>query len=265
MIIIVILSAVSIFGYATFILHPQLLSYFSWAPSVFAMSFSFFSQALIILGFLVLAYECQKSLGLRWLRYFTAAYLISITMELASTTYGIPFGKYAYTTLLGSKILDHVPYLIPLSWFFMAVPSFCLAELILGSFKNRWLKVTLASLLLVTWDFTLDPVMSKLTPFWVWEEPGPTVLDVPIKNLAGWFLTGILICSAFELLKFKTPKKWIENSFPLKFYAANLLLPVGLAIAGQIWLALAATILVFLFCGCLAIGTGGVKNFRAQK
>ncbi len=265
MILIVVLSAVSIFGYATFILHPQLLSYFSWAPTVFAMSFSFFSQALIILGFLVLAYECQKSLGFRWLRYFAAAYLISITMELASTTYGIPFGKYAYTPLLGLKILDHVPFLIPLSWFFMAVPSFSLAELILGSNKNRWLKVTLASLLLVTWDFTLDPAMSKLTPFWVWEEPGPLILNVPIKNLAGWFLTGLLISAALELLKFKTPKKWIDNSFPLKFYAANLLLPVGLAIAGQIWLALTATLLVFIFCTGLAFGTGGVSNFRVQK
>ena len=265
MFLIVILSCISIFGYATFMLHPNLLSYFSWAPAVFSMSFSFFSQSLIILGFLVLARECHKSFGWGWLRYFAVAYLISVTMELASTTYGIPFGKYAYTTLLGFKIFDHVPVLIPLSWFFMAVPSYCLAELILGSFKNRWIKVILASLLLVTWDFTLDPAMSKLTPFWIWEEPGPTILNVPIKNIAGWFLTGILICTSFELLNFKTPKKWIENLFPLKFYLANILLPVGLAIAGEIWMALAATVLVFIFCGGLAIGTGGVKNFRAQK
>ncbi len=252
MILIIILSLASILGYTTFMVHPENLAKYPGAPQFFAISMPLFSQSLILIAFVVMALECQKSFGSKWLKFFVAAFGISLSMELAGTIYGIPFGKYAYTSLLGYKILDRVPLLIPLSWFFMAMPCFCLADWILGYRSNKVYRVLLAAVLLVTWDFTLDPAMSHLTPFWVWENPGLSILNIPLTNFCGWFFTGVLIFSVFEYLKVHTPERWIKNSFPLKFYFANLVLPLGLAMAGAVWLPIIATAMVFLICGAIA-------------
>jgi len=102
--------------------------------------------------------------------------------DLAVTNYsstGFPFGAYAYTNLLGNKILGYVPYSIPLSWFYMGFASYLLACLIVK--RLGWRRATLWSLLLggyflTVWDLSLDPAMaSESLPihFWIWYKPGP--------------------------------------------------------------------------------------------
>ena len=259
--VLLILNAVSIFGYATFVLNPQLLSQFPWAPAIFGVSFPFFAQAQILVGFLVMAVTCNKDLGKSWYFYLASAFLISFIMEYGGTTYGIPFGKYSYSSLLGWKIAGQVPILIPLSWFFMALPSYLIAEQILGQRQWPFAKTFLGSILLVSWDLTLDPAMSHLTSFWIWEETAHSLLKIPLKNILGWIFTGFLILGCFELKGLKIPAKWKANQFPLKFYAANLMLPVGFSVAGGLWLPVVATMLVFLFCTWLSSQTGGLRNF----
>jgi uncharacterized membrane protein len=261
MILLLIINAVSIFGYATFVLNPQLLSHFSWAPAIFVASFPLFAQAQILVGFLVMAFNCYKNLDKSWYFYLASAFLISFIMEYGGTTYGIPFGKYTYTSFLGWKIANEVPVLIPLSWFFMALPSYLIAEQILGQRQWPFAKTFLGSILLVTWDLTLDPAMSHLTSYWIWEEPANSILKIPIKNIFGWIFTGILILGFFELKGLKMPEKWKQNQFPLKFYGVNLMLPVGFSIAGGLWFPVVATMLVFLFCIWMSTQTGGFRNF----
>ena len=65
--------------------------------------------------------------GRRWLAAFATLYAISLAAELLGTSLGIPFGEYSYTPLLGIKWFGLVPLVIPLSWFFMALPSYALA------------------------------------------------------------------------------------------------------------------------------------------
>jgi uncharacterized membrane protein len=52
--------------------------------------------------------------------YVTGALKLWVVSELLGTTYGMPFGSYSYTTLLGPKWFDWVPLLIPLSWLTMS-------------------------------------------------------------------------------------------------------------------------------------------------
>ncbi|MBC7419872.1 MAG: carotenoid biosynthesis protein [Bdellovibrio sp.] len=261
MVLLVLINSISIFGYATFVLNPQLLNQFSWAPAIFVVSFPLFAQAQILVGFLVMAVECHRGLNKSWYFYFAAAFLISFVMEYAGTTYGIPFGKYSYTSFLGWKIAGQVPVLIPLSWFFMALPSYLIAEQILGQHRWPFAKTLLGSVLLVSWDLTLDPAMSHLTSYWIWEETANSILKIPIKNIFGWIFTGILILGSFELKGLKMPEKWKQDQFPLKFYAANLMLPVGFSIAAGLWFPVVATILVLFFCIWVSKQTGGFRNF----
>lgn len=265
MIFLIGINLISIFGYATFGMHPELLAKYEWAPPIFAASYSFFAQLQVTLGFILMAWECQKTFKSAWIRYLLAAAGISFAMEFLGTTFGFPFGKYSYTSLLGWKIAGQVPLLIPLSWFFMALPSHWIAQLILGPSTSPWTRVALGSFLLMTWDFTLDPAMSHLTPFWLWESSGSTLLNMPIWNLGGWFFTGILILSAFELIQIPRSPRWSNSLFPLKFYLANLLLPLGLALVAQLWVSIFATLVVMLACYGVARSTRGFEAIRVAS
>jgi uncharacterized membrane protein len=120
-------------------------------------------------------------------------YLVSLGSELLGTTYGIPFGAYSYTALLGPKWFDRVPLLIPLSWFTMAWAVWCLAL----PWAKGWAAVGLGTALLVAWDLLLDPAMSKVTSYWVWGEVG-RYYGMPWSNLAGWAITdwsSLLCCT----------------------------------------------------------------------
>ena len=261
MVLLILINAISIFGYATFVLHPDLLAQYPWSIPIFSVSFKVFAQLQIIIAFILFAFRCSKDLNRKWLYCLATAIGISFIMEYCGTVYGLPFGKYMYTSLLGAKIAGQVPVLIPLSWFFMSLPSYMIADQILGASRFRFSRVILGSILLLTWDLTLDPAMSGLTAFWVWENPGQFPLMMPAGNLLGWFITGILILGLYEFIGIKIPQKWQKNQFPLKFYAANLLLPLGLSIAGQLWFSIVATMLVFLFCAWVSFFTGGSRNF----
>ena len=208
---------------------------------------------------------CRKDFDKKWYLCLGAALVISFIMEYGGTTYGIPFGKYSYSSLLGWKIAGQVPVLIPLSWFFMAFSSYFLAVQILGSRRWPFTAILLGSALLVIWDLTLDPAMSQLTAFWIWEEPVHSVLKIPISNLVGWILTGILIMGCFEQIRIKIPSNWKSEQFPLKFYAANLMLPLGFSIAGQLWFSVVATMLAILFCVWISTLTGGIQNFGSSE
>lgn len=262
MILLILVNAISIFGYVTFVLNPQLLSYFSWAPAIFAVSFPLFAQSQIFLGFLVMVFHCKKDLDKKWYLCLVAAVMISFIMEYSGTTYGIPFGKYSYSSMLGWKLAGQVPVLVPLSWFFMAFSSYFVAEQVLGDRPWPFAKTMMGSFLLVSWDLTLDPAMSHLTSYWFWEEPVHSFLKIPISNLFGWFMTGILIIGCFEISRIKIPKRWQTSQFPLKFYAVNLMLPLALSIASQLWFSVAATFVAFIFCFWVSSQTGGIRNFR---
>ena len=46
---------------------------------------------------------------------------------------GDPFGNYEYLSGLGYKVLGHVPFSIPLSWFYMGLASFMLGSVLARS------------------------------------------------------------------------------------------------------------------------------------
>ena len=135
---------------------------------------------------------------------------------------------------------------IPLSWFFMAVPSYALSALVV---RGSTARIGLASLVLLAWDVALDPAMSYATTYWVWADSGP-YYGMPWLNLFGWYITGLALMGALALMN---ADRWIrELSLPWlsAFYGANLLLPVGMSGAAGLWGAALATF------GALAVAAG---------
>ena len=244
-------TAMAVAGFASFGTHPQLLARYPSAAGFYGIAFLFFSRAQILLAGAALAVFLTAHARGRWLGAFAALYLISLCSELAGTTVGLPFGPYAYTTALGPRWFAHVPLLIPLSWFFMAVPSYALARILLPSGHRTWERVLLASFLLASWDLSLDPAMSHATRYWEWGSAGP-YYGMPLLNLFGWYVTGLALMGALAALRAdewvaRLPSRWLAG-----FYAANLLLPLGMILARGLWPAALATLAALAFAVGLA-------------
>jgi carotene biosynthesis associated membrane protein len=230
----VLFSALAVAGFATFGLHPHLLAAFPGAVPAYGLAFTFFPRGHILFAFVVLAIALHRRAGWRWLPSLGVLYAVSLASELLGTTAGVPFGPYRYTDGLGLKWLGHVPVLIPLSWFVMAVPSYALARAAFASRHRVLPRVLLAALILVSWDLSLDPAMSEVTKYWVWGSRG-LYYGMPLLNLAGWYATAVALMAALAALRADAWLSRLPGRWAAAFYGANLLLPLGLSAAAGLW------------------------------
>lgn len=229
--ILYLVTAAALAGFALFTLRPQLLNEIPGAAPIYARMFTFAPRAQIALAFAALAIVLVRRVRGRWLAAFAATYLLSLASELAGTTSGLPFGPYRYTDGLGTKLFGHVPVLIPLSWFFMALPSYALARRRFPGAGSTGARILAGSLVLLTWDLVLDPAMSFVTKYWVWGTEGP-YYGMPLLNLFGWYVTGLVLMAAFALLRSDAWVAQLPTGWLAAFYGANLLLPVGMSLVG---------------------------------
>lgn len=236
-----IFTGVTILGYGTFGLNPGRIPNHPALFQFYSISFNFFAQAHIWICSLVLGIALVRWAGWRWVPALVAVYLLSFTSEHVGTGYGIPFGGYAYTELLGPRVGGRVPIVIPLSWFLMALPSYILASVTFPAPGRRVVRILFASLLLMTWDLALDPAMSYLTPYWRWADTGP-YYGMPWLNLLGWYVTGLVIISAIEMLGGTDWGLKLQPRWMLLYYLGVLLMPVGMILVAGLWLGVGVTL-----------------------
>jgi uncharacterized membrane protein len=224
----------SLLGYGIFTSRPGLLvevdpqaRFFTWAFHGFAVGNMLFG------GLAVLAESVLRDLKPAIVALATI-YIASLTSELLGTTYGIPFGAYSYTTLLGPKWFDRVPLLIPLSWFTMSWAAWIIARRRTGGFQG----VLLGTCLLVAWDLLLDPAMSRVTSYWIWGDKG-NYYGMPWTNLLGWAITGFVLLAMLRKL---APEPKGDLRFSIWVYFVNFLLPLGFCVLNGYWIAVFAGI-----------------------
>jgi putative membrane protein len=138
----------------------------------------------------------------RWgtLRAATASAVVgagTAAVERVGTRTGFPFGSYDYTDALRPRI-GGVPVIVPLAWFAMAVPARETAHAALGERSTPVKRVVVGSLALTAWDLFLDPQMVG-EGYWTWARQG-RYRGIPLTNYAGWFLTGLVVMAALEVL-----------------------------------------------------------------
>lgn len=242
-----IFTAASIAGYAIFARHPGLLAGRPAALRVYGVAFTFFPRSHILLGALALGALLVARARWRWTGAFAAVYGLSLVSELLGTTVGLPFGPYRYTDGLGLKWFGHVPVLIPLSWFLMALPSYLLARRLLGPRATPARQILLGSLVLMSWDLALDPAMSQVTSYWVWGSTGP-YYGMPWLNLAGWYVTGLALMVALGITRADAWGDALPVGWLALFYLLNLALPLGLILGAGAWGALFATLGALALC-----------------
>lgn len=80
----------------------------------------------------------------------------------------------------------------------MGYLAWTLATLILDGACRPNLIPLIASLIMVAWDLSMEPVWSTVLRAWIWLDGGP-YFGVPISNFFGWFLTAYLIFQSFAI------------------------------------------------------------------
>ncbi|MBT8395885.1 MAG: carotenoid biosynthesis protein [Gemmatimonadetes bacterium] len=240
LVVLVSFTASAVLGYWTFGLHPNLIPDNDFARNFFGLSFKLFARGHIVVAGVVLAIKLYRHSDLRWLAGLGAVAFLSFLAEHIGTGYGFPFGGYEYTGLLGYKLGGRVPFLIPISWFLMALPAWILASMIFPTRRATVPRLIMGAYLLTAWDLALDPAMSFLTPYWVWENPGP-FYGMPWINLAGWMGTGLILMGALEILKVRSWTAKLDVRWVLAYYLVVLLMPVGMLAASGIWVPILAT------------------------
>jgi carotene biosynthesis associated membrane protein len=223
--------------------NPQLWAGDPRAESVFNWSMKYAGATHIIFGALAMFAFGVATIGWRKTSIFAAvSYALSLSSELIGTGTGWPFGNYAYTDFLGYKVLDHVPYTIPLSWFYMGFASYLLGAVLadrLVSQRHALWSLMLGTWFLTVWDLVLDPAMaheSLRVQFWVWDETGP-YFGMPVKNFLGWSVTGLLfmVISHFLWREDVRPQS-VPTLFPLAVYTANVVFAMVLSAGVDLWM-----------------------------
>lgn len=134
--------------------------------------------------------------------FFVLVLVIGNIFENVGIRTGFPFGQYFFTDRMGPKLLA-VPVLLGLAYVGMAYLSWALARLILRDVQSRGVSrivavPVLASLGMVAWDVSQDPVWATILHLWIWVRGG-MYFGVPLTNFAGWFLTVYVIFQCFAL------------------------------------------------------------------
>jgi putative membrane protein len=215
--------------------HPELWASSPLGQQTFSFGMQYAGPLHMVLGAAAMLVFGGVTLG--WWRtgvFFALACTLSLGAELIGTGTGYPFGNYEYTSGLGYKILDRVPFSIPLSWFYMGLASFMLAGAL-----TRWhavWSVALGAYFLTVWDLVLDPAMAHPNlplAFWVWHESGP-YFGMPIQNFVGWTLTAVLFMGTSRWLWGRTVPH-VPWRYPLAIYVLNMLFAMVLSAAAGIW------------------------------
>jgi putative membrane protein len=222
----------SLLGYGIFTSRPDLLAQVDPQARFFTWAFYGFAIGNMLFGGLAVVTNAILGNKTPALGAFTAVYLVSLASELLGTGYGVPFGPYSYTSLLGPKWFGLVPLLIPLSWFTVSWACWVIAR----QRTSRVPAILLGTTLLVAWDLLLDPAMSRVTSYWVWGETG-SYYGMPWSNLFGWGVTGLAL---FVILHKVAPEPRSTLHFAMWVYLINFSLPLGFCILNGYWLAVAA-------------------------
>jgi uncharacterized membrane protein len=183
----------------------------------------------------------------RSLTMFGLSFIIAFCAEALGVNYGLVFGRYYYTGMLGVQLFG-VPILAALAWEPILYAAFSitdiLAPVVIDPAKS-WLRrlppyvwmAIVGALATTAWDMMIDPIAVS-QGWWLWTEGGayaPYVKNgVPISNFLGWLAVSFLINMIYRLVADTVPRPRRSLSLsiygPLTLYASLFLTSFGVTV-----------------------------------
>ena len=110
---------------------------------------------------LVLVFLSFKNYLSIFINPFFLIFTLGYISEVAGVNTGLVFGNYAYSKNLGFSILN-VPLIIGVNWAILGMGAWHLSKSLI---TNKVSQIIFGALLMVTFDFIMEPVAIKLD-FW---------------------------------------------------------------------------------------------------
>ncbi len=175
------------------------------------------------------------------------SFLLSFTAEALGVNFGLVFGSYHYTAVLGVQVFG-VPFLAALAWEPIIYAAFCITDILAPAQLNRnnsWLRrlpmhvwmAGIGALATTAWDMMIDPIAVN-EGWWVWHEGGSYMPylkhGVPIQNFLGWLGVSFVINLIYRFVNdtVKNPVRSLHLSItaPITLYAALFMTSFGVAV-----------------------------------
>jgi len=174
--------------------------------------FNFFIRStpfVLVLNFLLIVWT-EKSLKVNFFIFLFASFIISMLAEIIGIRTGSVFGTYAYSNLLGIKLME-VPVIIGINWLVLIYGVGNVISLVFRKFKVRSSIALIAGGAFVTtfFDWIMEPAATRLG-YWHWVNQ----TFVPVSNYISWFLLSAILISLY--------KKHVEGS--INYFAIFLLI-----------------------------------------
>lgn len=183
----------------------------------------------------------------RSLLMFVLSFVIAFTAEALGVNYGLVFGHYYYTPILGISLFG-VPLLAALAWEPIVYAAFCLSDMLsmrlvsLTTQSSRYKysiiwSAIIGALATTAWDLMIDPIAVS-QGWWAWVDGGPYVPyvanGVPIQNFMGWLGVAFVINLIYGKIAdgIEAPSHSATLSFygPLILYSSLFLTAFGVVI-----------------------------------
>ena len=148
-----------------------------------------------------------------FLVFLSIAFVIGITVELIGVHTSYLFGSYYYGNSLGWKWYG-VPVIIGLNWGILTVTS---AAVIHRLQFNKHIEAILSAILMVVFDYILEPVAIKLD-YWQWTEG-----EIPVFNFICWMGVSYLLQWIYQRMRLAEVNKVAESLFLMMFIFFTLL------------------------------------------
>jgi putative membrane protein len=157
------------------------------------------TRGVVVLMLAASTAEALEARGARGVLAGAVAGAVGFGAEVVGVATGRPFGRYAYTDRLGSRVRG-VPLLAAAAWALLARPAWIVA----GRLSERpVVRVPLAAGALTAWDVFLDPRMAR-EGYWTW--PGGGAYEgIPASNFAGWLATALAAFALVAVFDRKAP------------------------------------------------------------
>jgi putative membrane protein len=193
----------------------------------------------------------------------------AVCFEAVGLATGFPYGEYRYSTALGPTLLG-VPFLVPLAWLMLAWPSRVLAARLTSGVRpvrRAAARIAVAAAVFAAWDVVLDPQMVQ-AGYWTWGRPRPGLpgIDtVPLTNLGGWLLAGLVLMALLEAVVARTALPGPPRAGDAAPLAAIGWMVLGGALAHAGWLGLPGSAAWGLALSVPVLVTLAVQHRRARR
>lgn len=182
----------------------------------------------------------------RSLIMFAVSFVVAFTAEALGVNFGLVFGKYYYTEVLGVQLFG-VPLLAALAWEPIVYAAFCISDLVSplvsalpgvsGLRPSIIWPAVIGAFATTAWDMMIDPIAVS-QGWWVWVEGGPYVPyvanGVPIQNFIGWLVVAFSINLLYRFLTERAPQPTRTATLtfygPVMLYASLFLTSFGVTI-----------------------------------